>query len=309
MKRILLLIAVNIDVVVALLLSVLFGLLDVVGAVSTTVMNGVVVLTLAALAASMLHNRLRDEAGISRLQVLLAQWLGDEAVKVLNGLEISRALAESRSTTGHWEFKGGTGTYTRAVTLPKMAQAARDARKQHVIRLEVLDPSDLELCTQYADFFRGLATGDDSEAGWTGEGTRLEVLATVLAACRYQKQASLLDVHVHLSTSMTIMRWDRTDDRLIITHRGPRYPALLVQKGNRYFDILSSELMVSRQQARRLPMDTLGPVKLGKNPTVDEVRALFEHLELPLPAEFTDDDVVELIEKGFETTDPYAGST
>jgi hypothetical protein len=57
MKRILWFATVNIDVVVALLLSVLFGLLDVAGAVSTQVMNGVIVLTLAALAASMLHNR------------------------------------------------------------------------------------------------------------------------------------------------------------------------------------------------------------------------------------------------------------
>jgi hypothetical protein len=86
-------------------------------------MNGVIVLTLAALAASMLHNRVRDETGSSQFQIQLDKWLGDEAVKVLNGAEISRELAEARRATNNWEFKGGTGAYTRAVTLPEMAFA------------------------------------------------------------------------------------------------------------------------------------------------------------------------------------------
>lgn len=314
MKRILWFATVNIDVVVALLLSVLFGLLDVAGAVSTQVMNGVIVLTLAALAASMLHNRVRDETGSSRLQLQLARWLGDEAIRLLNGAEIPLALAEARNETNFWEFKGGTGTYTRAVTLGAMAKKARDSRNQHVIRLEVLDPDDLELCTQYANFFRGLndlsgaSAVKPSEMDWTGEGTRLEILATVLAACWYHKKNSLLDIHVRLSASMTILRWERTSDRLIVTHRGPRYPALMVRKGNRYFDILSSELFVSRQQARRLPMETLGQVKLSDDPTVPEARAVFDHLGLPLPPEFTDEDVAELIAKALHASDPYAGS-
>lgn len=315
MKRILWFATVNIDVVVALLLSVLFGLLDVAGAVSTQVMNGVIVLTLAALAVGMLHNRVRDESGSSNLQLQLARWLGDEAIRLLNGAEIPLALEQARNETNSWEFKGGTGTYTRAVTLREMAKKARESRNQHVIRLEVLDPEDLALCTQYANFFRGLndlsgaSPAQPSEINWTGEGTRLEILATILAACWYHKKNSLLDIHLRLSASMTILRWERTNDRLIVTHRGPRYPALIVRKGNRYFDILSSELFVSRQQARRLPMETLGEIGLGDEPTVAEARALFDQLDLPLPAEFTDEDVAELIEKALHGPDPYAGST
>lgn len=119
MWRILRLVAVNIDIVSALLLSVAFGIFDVVGVVSASVMNGVIVLTLAALATSMLHNRLRVGSSDASIQQELSKWFGHEPIRILRGTEITKALAEARENADYWEFRGGTGWYIRAVTLPK----------------------------------------------------------------------------------------------------------------------------------------------------------------------------------------------
>lgn len=344
MKRILILIVNNVDVVVALVMAVLFGLLDVVGSISTAKLDGATVITLGALAAGMLHNRIREESGESRLREHIAEQLSmvnlvdrfaerydvwqlidmfedrysDGSVRMLNGAEISRELQAARETSTLWDFKGGTGTFVRAVTLPSMAERARKGRQHCEVRLELIDPRDTQLCKAYASYFSKLeppAAGPDpdseAEAGWTWDGTRREVLATILAACWYQYwYTDVLDVSVWLSANLSSLRWEVAQDRLIVTHRGPQFPALLFTSENKYFNILGNEMRVGRARAHRLGVkNAVDRSTLSKRPTVAEVRELFKKLDVPLPAEYTDENVASIIGQSLHAPDPYLTAT
>ena len=63
-------------------------------------------------------------------------------IRVLHGSEVGTALEEARRQTDRWVFKGGTGTYLRAVTLPQCVEVAR--RKKHTLHVdvEIIDPAN-----------------------------------------------------------------------------------------------------------------------------------------------------------------------
>jgi len=306
-KRVLKGIAVNVDIGVALLLSILVGLLDIAGVASASLIDGAIILTLAALAAGMLHNRLSGESGSSKVEKQLSGWFGNEAVKLLKGVEIAQELTEARRNSDSWEFKGGTGIYNRAVTLPELAEKSRRDRRPHSVSLEILDPTDIDLCRRYDEFFAGVVTSsaDTWKVNESGDGTRRQLFATILAACWYQNKCSLLEVDVRLSATMSILRWDLSPDRLIISHREPRYPALLIRTDNQYFSIWKSELHVSRRQAKRVPIELAQQAFLDDRPHVAEVRKLFNNLGIELPGEYSDDAVGQIIDMSLDQPDPY----
>jgi hypothetical protein len=53
-------------------------------------------------------------------------------------------------------------------------------------------------------------------------------------------------------------------------------------------------------------IDRYRSVQLSDEPTVEEVRRLFDRVDLPLPKSFTDRDVVEVTRKALRAKDPYA---
>lgn len=62
---------------------------------------------------------------------------------------ISEAFRTAMEDTAEWKYKGGTGTYLKAVTLPVNAKRARETRMGRRITIEILDPTDLDLCRSY----------------------------------------------------------------------------------------------------------------------------------------------------------------
>ncbi|MET8334865.1 hypothetical protein [Streptosporangium canum] len=158
----------NADGFIALLLAVgvgVVGLLDdsIDKALRDQVIESGTLLVLALLTTAILRDRWRQEpvetamresfAGTSALPERLERLEGVvsgagralqdlSVVNVLNGAEeIAKAHAEARDGTDRWIFKGGTGTYLRAVTLPECVAAARRERRALVMRLEIIAPA------------------------------------------------------------------------------------------------------------------------------------------------------------------------
>jgi hypothetical protein len=284
-----------------------------------------------SIASSSLRNRAREEAMDNKLHDVLqatAEMLASlpprlrelentvdstkrllnesSYITVLHGAEVGQALEQARRNTDRWIFKGGTGTFIRAVTLPECVQAAR--RKKHTIHMqvEILDPVNEKVCGDYAQFRRSLSDQPDATGEiWTMERTRKEAYATVLAACWYGQRYSFLTIEVGLSSVMTTFRWDMTPHRLIITQEDPQFPAMMLEPGKYYYEFYSRELMASLRQAQQVPTGRLERATLSDEPTVDEVRKLFTELDLPIPRSFTDRDVVEIVGKALQPKNPY----
>jgi hypothetical protein len=315
----------------ALILALGVGILALADIAGTNDINGAILLTLGLVASSSLRNRAREEAMDNQLHDVLektAEMLTrlparleelehtvestkrllneNSYIRVLHGAEVGQALEEARRNTDRWAFKGGTGTFLRAVTLRECVHAAR--RKKHTLHMqvEIIDPANEKVCEDYAQFRRSLSDQPDSTGEiWTVERTRKESYATVLAACWYWQRFSFLTIEVGLSSVMTTFRMDMTPQRLIITQEDPQFPAMMLEPGRYYYEFYSRELMASLRQSRQVPINQLDRAALSDEPTVDEARKLFAELDLPIPRSFTDRDVADIIGRALQAKNPY----
>ncbi|WP_088795889.1 MULTISPECIES: hypothetical protein [unclassified Streptomyces] len=296
------------DGVVAISGAMVVGLMDIFSdAVSDNVTSGATLLVLAALVFGSLTERRRRVADIREATTGTQKALEDLAmVRSLSGTEVRRALDEARQNTDRWVFKGGTGTYLRAVTLPECVRKAQEQRRSLTMKIDIVNPSDAQACEAYARFRRTF-DGGQADTGqrrtWSAERTRQESYATVLAACWHKQRLDVLEIDVHLSSVVPTLRFDLTDSCLIITQDDLRRVNLLVDRGRPLYDYYLTELHQAREQAVALDLHRAAP--LSDEPTVDEARQLFERLDLALPSTVTDTEVGEIIEKALHAENPY----
>jgi hypothetical protein len=322
----------NAEALIALVIAVVAGVLGLTGVASVTHVNSAILVTLAALSLALLRERWRSEADPDTRRALLAAQASlqrlpeqleridavngmlsearaalDEAskVRVLTGSEISRVLAEARAEAKEWIFRGGTATFVRAVVIPECVRRARQNRRELSIRLEILDPADHELCARYANYFRHMVEDPtEDERSWTTQETQTELYATILAACWWQQRYPRLKIAVGLSSTMTIFRWDMTQSCMVMTERGPRFPAMMIEEGRFYYDYWRNELDESFNQARPVPLSQ-APM-LSDVPTQEETRELFIRLGLRLPDTYSDADVARVVKHAVDADNPYA---
>jgi hypothetical protein len=296
----------NSDAIVALALAVMAAILDAAGQIPVGWINNATLLILAGLGFVMLHDRINREALRTEVRAIPDAIRTSSKVQILSGAEIGRALALARQETDVWLFKGSTATFVRAVTLPECVDAARRNGRSLVVRLEILDPTNLELCEHYSRLYYRLAsTPNAPERRWTTRNTQVELYATILAACWYRARYELLEIDISLCSTVTTFRWEMSSDYFIITQQGPRFPATLVERGHLYFDCWATEIRASFQQGRRLLIDRVSSGHLSENPSVDEARGVFELLGIEPSSDFTDEDISQIIRLALHDIDPY----
>ncbi|MFG1867231.1 hypothetical protein [Micromonospora arborensis] len=332
MARLLTWVLKNLDAFIGLLLALTVAILGLNNGVSQDVVNSAILLILGLLAQALLRDRLRRETAerevrqvvrdtrdrLTELVPQMQEIIGPEGVlnrtreaidsvsmvRVLHGSEVGLALTEARRHTDRWDFKGGTGTYTRAVTLPECLEHARRRNATLHFSIEIIDPTDEEVCERYARFRRSLAPDGPGEK-WTVTRTRKESYATVLAACWHRQRSGLLTIDVRVSAQMTTFRYDLSSSCVIITQENPQTPALRIDHQELYYNRYNIELQYSREQSRRVPVEAAGQVKLDDEPSVEQVRRLFTALGLPLPRSFGDRDVADIVSRAIQARNPY----
>ena len=314
----------NADGLIALVLAACIAILALTDVVGTNEVNSAVLLILAVLATTLLRDRVRSgvierdvrkvydrvktlDIKATRIQQVLEH---ASTLRVLHGDAISEAVAAARRDTDIWLFKGGTGTFTRAVALPECIRCARENGRGLTVRLEILDPTDENLCEHYATFQRtSQAPGSTSEA-WTIIQTQKELFATILAACWHRQRYRPLTVEIGLSSTISTFRWYLSSHSLImtqfITQRGAREPGLLIERGSVYYDRYATELRTSFDQSRPLPIEQAAKsIPLGEEPSVEQTQKLIVSLAVPLPSSFDDTAVMDIIQKAINSKDPY----
>jgi hypothetical protein len=323
----------NADGVVVIGLAVVSGFLGLADIMGTYDVQAAILTVLALLALTLMRSRAQMEAiernagefitrAAQALDAMpsrdrLAEWQGtltgvadslahNALIQVVPGAEIAHWHAQARRKTDRWVFKGGTGTYLRAVTLPECLKSARDERRPLKVQFEIIDPTKAELCGRYAAFRSSLAPGPDATGeAWTLDRTRKEAFATILAACWYQQQYTLLEFAGGLSSTMSTFRVDMSSSLLIITQEESAAPALVVAAGKPHYGAYERELQSSFAQARPVPLGQAQEVPLSSEPSVDEVRRLLARLGLALPAVFGNQEVTDIIRKAIRAKDPY----
>lgn len=303
----------NLDLGVVLLVAAAVSVLDLLEVLKDGQSDKLILPVLALLAFVWIRDRSRQGRMADQVAALArttdGMWrvlASGDSVKSLSGAAITRVLAEARAGSDMWLFKGGTGTYIRAVTLPECIERAKRGRSRLRFLLELLDPTDEALCASYTELHRNLSQDGSEEKGWTSLGTRKDVYATILSACWYhQRNSQLLDLKIGLSNTISLFRCDLTSHHLVITQRGPEFPGLAIPRTSPHYNPWYVELENSLNQTRLLPIHRATP--LSAAPTVAETRDLFVALGIPLTDEFTDADVADIARGALNRVDPYRG--
>lgn len=296
MARFLTWLRVNVDGFFALVIALAVGLLGVLDVVGATEVSAAILLILALLAATLLRDR----------QLSARTVRNATSVILLSGAEITQAHETARRGTEQWVFKGGTGTYIRAVTLPDCVEQARHEQRPLRMQLEILDPTNENLCKTYAQSKSSMVPrADRTGETWTTDRTRKESFATILAACWFRQRFTFLTIDIGLSSVMTTFRWDLSSSSVIMTQDNPNTPALLFEKDKPHYRDFSRELVASFKQARRVELGRADELNLSDEPSVEETRKLFALLEVDLPGAFTDRDVVDIVRKALQPRNPY----
>ena len=97
----------------------------------------------------------------------------------------------------------------------------------------ILDPMDEHLCVRYANYRKGLLSGQGQD--WSVAAVRRDLYATLLAARRVS-ECEPLTITVGLKQTMSILRLDLSDSQLVITKEGRSDPAIRCPAESFYFD-------------------------------------------------------------------------
>jgi hypothetical protein len=328
----------NADVAIALALAIIVALLAVVDAFDGTTrfqkyVGAATLIVLALLATTLIQDRVRTESGEKRTEEVTQRTLDllarmpdekgltelrqtmasarkaiDDAsmVRIVPGDEVRHLLQGARQDTDRWFFKGGTGTFLRAVTIPDCVALARREKRTFKLQIEIIDPTNDRVCRRYADYRRSLSPQPDGTGEtWTIDRTRKESFATIVAACWYRQHFTFLDVTLGLSSVMTTFRWDMSSRFLVITQEDPNGPALVADAGRPYYRAWDRELHASLEQARHVPLDRAREVELSEEPAIDEVRKLLRAVGLELSHAFGDLEVSDIIRRAIKAPNPY----
>jgi hypothetical protein len=223
------------------------------------------------------------------------------AIDPIEARLIGDVLENARSNTTHWNYKGGTGTYLRSVTLPGLAKYARQKKAPFEITIEILDPTNEKLCNLYAHYRESVAASNRQNQ-WTGKRTKLESYATILLACIYKAEEPLLNIRLGLSQTMTTFRYDIASDFLIITNEDPRAPALRINYNTFFYETYRDDIKRSLEQSKMVLLENTTGIHKGQA-TIETVRNQFELLGINDP--LSDDDISQIIEKSVHAKNPY----
>ena len=299
------------DSVVALGIAITMSVLGLFSVTSGTLTTNAILATLAILAISTFRDRWRRDATAEDLSTKLTELLNrtenmdgtSRSVRVLRGSAIGQAFADAYQSTDRWTFKGGTGTYIRAVILPECHRISRAKRRQLKVQLEILDPSDGTVCESYATFRASMADpSDQTSEKWSQLRTQEEAYATILAACWYDRHDVQLHIQVGLSRKMSTFRYDMSASSLIITQDDSTL-SLLIPRDSDFYDRFDGELARSFEQAVMVDLKKTGDLPLTtKSPTTEDVGRIFDALDLPLPRGV---DPQRIIRRAFYSENPY----
>ncbi len=304
------------DAMVPLILGIAVSVLGLFDIATPRIVDNSILIILAVLSFALLRDRwIKDSSQrevrkasaetLSRLDAMHIAVNGLATVKTLKGADIDLALENARVYTDHWMFKGGTGTYTRAMTLPLCVEIARRERRSLQVRLEILDPVNVALCERYARYRTSQSPGPDGTGEpWTTVRTQKESFATLLAAAWYQQKFQLLDIAVGLTSTMSAFRFDLSSSRIIITQDDPRFPAMMISSDGPLYQTYATELRVSFAQAKRVPLEE-AKVLFAEQPTTAQAREFFTRIKIALPDNYSDRDVQQIIDKAIRAKNPY----
>lgn len=183
-------------------------------------------------------------------------WITPENVfrskmKVIDANEINPTLKSVLATTKFWIYKGTCGRYTRATTIPKLAEAARNSGFGRDITICLLDPKNHKICEEYAIYRRSLKSANPQKP-WTKLSVQEEIIATIVTALKFRYLEPLLRINVYLVDHFSAFRLDISDEFVVVTKEDKTASALKADKDTYFYDSYKDDVRLTERQSNGL---------------------------------------------------------
>lgn len=203
-------------------------------------------------------------------------WLTPEIVKksemeIVNPKEINPLFKKAVTDTKTWIIKGACGRYTRAATLPTLASAAKHEGIGRDIRMIMLDPSNIEVCDEYATYRRSLKSSS-SRSPWTLTKVQEEVIATIISALQYKYTEPLLTINIHLANVFSAFRLDISDHYVIVTKEDKEAAGLRADAGTYFYNSYKDETRLIERQSKEVIYHK--PIVVNNETTEENLKSL-----------------------------------
>ncbi|HEX5592128.1 MAG TPA: hypothetical protein VFX35_02130 [Solirubrobacterales bacterium] len=236
---------------------------------------------------------------------LILQWLfpGPNRPPIVENVpahEIGRRLEDALPSTRRWWYDGSTGRYQRSTTMPGLARFARSNGVSRELHIVILDPTDESLCRHYGNYRNGIAKADEE---YSVDRVRIDIYATILAALEFNEREAV-DITLGLKKTMSILRYDLSDQQLVITKESKTDPAIACPSDSFYYDAFLEQLRMNRKQARMLDLTQANVPTDGFNR--ESARSAL--VELGIATNSLDTDVVvdAIIQNATTPEQPYS---
>lgn len=230
----------------------ILSLLDIVHSTSILIAATLAVLSIMAF-AHLRENITRDESE-------------QEITEIPGKLAMELAFEDALTNATSWDFRGCTGSFLRAETLPRISRNANTRAVTNIkMTVQILDPDNAKCCREYAAYRRMLAErrGEDGKL-WTSTRVQHQCLASLIAATWYHQRGNL-EIELGLLDKYSPLRLDASDQVMLITNEDPGFPVLFIRERRRIYYAFASDLRVSMKSSRKIDLEKAPALPLEKD--------------------------------------------
>lgn len=201
-----------------------------------------------------------------------------DSFEILQSFQINSSLNIGSDETEEYFFTGGSGRYTRVVTLPKIAQNCRKLNKSASVKLQLIDPTDEDICSKYADFRKGLRDANN-QAFWTIENVKCQLFATVVAVAVIKKNEPLVSFSVGLKSYFSTFRLDLSSKFAVVTFEDPHANGYLYPKNSFFYKDYREDFLTVMRNTRLLNLNNIPNIDYKVMDTL-KIKTILESLEI-----------------------------
>jgi len=233
----------------------------------------------------------------------------DKKFDIVESLRLEEMFDRELAQTDSWHFSGGMGRHTRAKTILYLDKAAKASNQQKSLKIQLLNPADETLCTQYASYRGNLRSAKKNKADWTSDFVRRELLSTILIASIYKTNNANLDITIRLKNNFSTLRIDLSSKAGIITKEDKNEPALICRDGSFLYKAYKEELIQTYKLYPELRLQLPNTYKTSAI-TTNDVKEIIDFLgasnNIELNRKLVLDDYKAICKTVKDNKNPYA---
>ncbi|TXE03730.1 hypothetical protein [Algoriphagus aquimarinus] len=174
-------------------------------------------------------------------------------LEIIEPNRLKELFVRARLDTNFWFFSGGTGRYTRAVTIPEITKISKDLNESRNFKILLMNPKDKNLCNKYANYRNSLKSAKNTI--WTTNYVQNEIIATICSAYIHKSLNPLLEINLFLKSTFSTMRIDLSQSNCIVTKEDKKDLALLMPNNTYLYKTYKEEVFHQSKQCDQLDMN------------------------------------------------------